>query len=302
MKLSLCAFLLAVVVGCSKDDDSSDNNSADNGQLVAKIDGSDFSVKNQVAATLYNGFFNITAIKPSTGETITITVSDAGEGTFDLGPDENALSGAAYNISGEDSYGSAAEGGSGEIKITKIDTDNNTVTGTFKFTAIRESFNDNGDIITETITITNGAFNKIPLASDISGNGNNSFKAKIKGKDLNADAVSALEINIGGSTTIAITGNNNITKENVSLTFPKEIAVGTYELGGAFSDYIGSYNPNLGGGTNNYYSESGTLNITTNNASSGKIEGTFSFNAKRLDPNDPNVNYQVTNGSFSVEL
>ncbi|SRX72414.1 hypothetical protein AEQU3_00248 [Aequorivita antarctica] len=298
MKLSVIAFLTLLAVGCNKDDDSNNDNGAADGELIANVDGNEFKASTQVGATLYAGTFNITAIKPSTGETIVITVSNASEGTFDLGPDANAQSGAIYMISGQDAYGSVGEGGSGQIIITKLDLDNETASGTFSFTAVHQIVDGNGVIITETVEITDGVFNNITLATTIPG-GNSTLEAKVDGNDLNADSVTALKITFGGNTNIVITANNNTTNQNLSLSFSDNLTVGTYS---AASDYVGMYNPSLGGGTNNYAAETGTLTITAIDLTAGTVEGTFSFTAKRLDPNDPDVTYEITAGSFSAEI
>ncbi|MDN3723202.1 DUF6252 family protein [Aequorivita sp. SDUM287046] len=297
MKFGLIAFLTLIAVGCNKDDDSNNNNGAADGELVAKVDGDEFKVSTQVGATLYAGTFNITAVQPSTGETIVITVSNAEEGTFDLGPNANAQNGAVYMISGQDAYGSVGEGGSGEIKITKLDLENEIASGTFSFTAVRQTLDANGNIITETVEITEGSFTNVALATTIAG-GNSTLQAKVNGSDLNADSVTALEITFGGNTTIAITANNNSTNQNLSLSFPGDITVGTYSA----SEFVGMYNPSLGGGTNNYAAQTGTLTISAININAGTVEGTFSFTAKRLDPNDPDVTYEITEGSFSAEF
>lgn len=297
MKFSLIAFLTLLAVGCSNDDDSNNNDGAGDGELVAKVDGDEFRVSTQVGATLYAGTFNITAIQPSTGETIIITVSNAGEGTFDLGPNANAQSGAVYMISGQDAYGSVGEGGSGQIKITELDMENETASGTFTFTAVRQIVDANGDIITETVEITDGTFTNVDLATTIPG-GNSTLVAKVDGEDLNADSVTALEITFGGNTNIAITANNNSTNQNLSLSFSGDLTVGTYNA----SEFVGMYNPSLGGATNNYVAQTGTLTITAIDLNAGTIDGTFSFTAKRLDPNDPDVTYEITAGSFSAEI
>jgi len=300
MKFSVIAFLTILAVGCSKDDDSNNNNGASDGELVAKVDGNEFKTSTQVGATLYAGTFNITAIIAPTEETIVITVSNAEEGTFDLGPDANAQSGAIYTIFGQDAYSSVGEGGRGQINITKLDLDSGTASGTFSFTAVRQIV-VNGEIMTQTVEITNGAFTNIDLATTIAG-GNSILAAKVDGDDLNADSVTAFELTLGGNSTIGITANNNTTTQNISLSFPSEVTPGTYNFSGAFSDYVGQYNPSLGGGTNNYVSETGTLTITAIDLTAGTVEGTFSFTAKRLDPNDPDVTYEITAGSFSAEF
>lgn len=302
MKFSLVAFLALFAVACSSDDSSGTPSAAD-GEFVAKINGNEFRVSTQVGATLYNGTFNITAMKPSSGETITISVANAaGEGTFNLGPNSNSQSAAIYMINGEDAYGSAGEGGGGTLKITNLDSANNKVSGTFSFTAIRQSFNNSGEIVTETVEVTDGAFNNIALGTTIPGGGNSTLAAKIDGNDLNPTSVRVMKITGQGSPKISIIANKNSTHQHLSMMFPASITPGTYNFTGSFSDYIGFYNSNLGGGTNNYVAESGTLKITSYNTTTGIIKGTFNFTAKRIDPNDPDMTYQITSGSFTGEI
>lgn len=284
---------------CSDDSDSQKSNAAAEGELVATVDGSEFETSTQ-AATLFNGIFNLTAIDASTGDVITITVSDAAEGTFDLGID-SFENGAVYAINGENSYVSLDADGGGKITISEIDLDNGTVTGTFNFTGVRESFDDNNEIIAETIEVTNGAFNKIPLMVDIPGQANSSLTAKIDG-----DAVTFDSVNIFGATgtsSLMVSAINNSTHENISLKFPQDVTPGTYDLtDDIFANYQGFYNPNLGGGTTNYLSASGSITISGYNTATGVIQGTFEFVGESFIPEDPVVTYVITEGEFSVIL
>ncbi|MDP2687276.1 MAG: DUF6252 family protein [Aequorivita sp.] len=300
MKFSVIAFLTIIVIGCSKDDDSKkDNNNAADGEFIAKIDGNEFKASTQVVATFYAGTFNITAIQPSTGETISITVSYAQEGIFELS--SNTLNSAFYKINDQLLYNS--HWGSGHIKITELDVVNKTVSGTFSFTATRNIFTNNG-LITETVVITEGAFKNITLSTTITGNGDSFVEAEIENNDLDADSITAVEIITSGNSTITLTATNNTTYQNLSLSFPGDITPGTYDFssGPYSSDLIGQYNPNLNGGTSNYVSEDGTLTILTYDTNSRKIEGTFRFTAERLDPDDPPITYNILGGRFFVQI
>ena len=86
------------------------------------------------------------------------------------------------------------------------------------------------------------------------------------------------------------------------LTFSGEPSIGTHEISSFFGDYKGSYNPSLGGDTNIYVSDSGTITITSYDAATKTVEGNFEFTAKRLDPNDPDITYIISNGEFSIEI
>ena len=87
--------------------------------------------------------------------------------------------------------------------------------------------------------------------------------------------------------------------ERVSLEFPRDITVGNYELGTS-TDYKGLYHPNFE--SSGYRLESGTMTINSLNVTAKIIEGTFNFMAKRRDPNEPDVTYEITEGNFSAEI
>lgn len=276
MKFSFIAFLTILLVGCNKDDDS--NIGAGDGELVAKVDGNQFKASTNVGATFYNGFFRITAMNDLTGETIIISVSNASESIFDLGQDSQPNNGAVYRPTGGPNYISE----SGEINITRLDVENGTASGTFRFTAtsflgIKE--------------VTNGEFNNVllsinvPISADVDGE---AFNSTIVNSGLRQSKIFI----------IALNGNGN--DGRLSLVFPGDITVGNYEFGTS-TNYEGSYYPNLGG-SSYYVSESGTLTITSFNVTTRIIEGTFNFTARSVNPNDPVATYEITNGNFSAEI
>ncbi len=290
-------------VGCSGDDDSG-TQSVNEGELVATIDGDLYSAEGANASTiLFNGTFNLTTTNPTTGETIIITVSNAAVGSFDLSNSANSLNGAAYTINGENAFLSNYEGGTGTINITKLDTENLLASGTFEFVGVREYVDTNGNIITETVTITNGEFNNLTLITQATGNPDNSLEVDINGVALSADSVNAIEIDFQGNTTLTVSAINNSTNQNVAISLPGDITVGTHDFEslpfpGAI---IGQYTPNLGGGNETYVSIDGTITITSYDTGTGVMEGTFEFTAGDFTGIDP-ITYELTNGSFSVEF
>ncbi len=298
--LTIAVFTLAFTA-CSNDDDNSNGNGAAEGQLIATVDGNDYSSSDtNVGATFFNGLFNITALNPTTNEVILVTVNGAAEGTFDLGPDNGGTAVGSYNINGENAFLSVAEGGSGTITITKLDTENNLASGTFEFVGTREL--TTGE--TETVTISGGAFTDVFLTTQIGGNPNNSFEAEVDGVAMNPDAINAVEITFQGETTISITALNNTTNQNIGISIPADTEVGTYE----FSSFptsgaiVGQYNPDLGGsGSTAYSSIDGTITITAYDTAAGTMEGTFEFTAGDFTGQNPET-YEITNGVFSVEF
>jgi hypothetical protein len=164
IKTALFAFLALAVSGCSEDDSTGGNNGPFAGEVEATVGDKMFATSEKVWASFTDGTFNILAIDDATGETINITVYHASEGTFELGPNSDGNS-AIYIEAGVDkSFSSAMEGGSGEITITELDSENKTVSGTFSFTGIYESA-ENG---TEMVKITNGTFTSISYTLEMS--------------------------------------------------------------------------------------------------------------------------------------
>lgn len=277
MRFSLIAFLSLLTVGCNKDDDS---NGAADGELAAKVDGDEFKASTHVGATFYNGFFRITAMNDSTGETIIISVSNASEGTFDLGPDPYLYNDAEYTTPGGPNYSSGYEGGNGKINITSLNVENETASGTFSFTAVAGS---------ESVEVTKGEFNNLVLLTEVP------LSADVDGEAFNPIIVTS-SLSQSKIFIIALNGNG----ERLSMEFPSDITIGNYEFGTS-SNYKGLYYPNMGG-SSGYLSESGTLAITSVDMNAGIVEGTFSFSAKRRGSNDPDVTYEITAGSFSAEI
>jgi len=89
---------------------------------------------------------------------------------------------------------------------------------------------------------------------------------------------------------IGISGLKNGT-ENLIIWLPDPFTTGSHTLS-AFGDYMGQYAPST---SNIFTSSSGTVVISEYNASTGKIKGTFSFQAT-----DNSTTISVTNGQFEA--
>jgi len=139
--------------------------------------------------------------------------------------------------------------------------------------------------------------------SNNSGVNEGQLVATIDGDALNADSVIALEVDLLGSTTLTITAINNTTNQNITLSMPADISVGTHDLESLSlpGAIIGQYTPNLGGGNETYISIDGTITITSYDTVTGVMEGNFEFTAGDILAID-NTTYSITNGSFSVEF
>jgi len=290
-KITTLLLGLVLVMSCSSDDDS---NSSMSSQLTANVNGAPFT-NSQIGATLFNNLLNITVLN-SNGDQILININSPSVNTFDIGEDNPSMSVGAYSPSGENAYLSLALGGSGEVTITALDMTNQLVSGTFNFMAVRQINVSQ----TESVNIT-GSFTNLSYTTQIGGNSNNSFSADIDGTPLNPDSVNAVSATIVTTTTITISAINNSTGQNIALSFPEGTMPGTYNFSN-IGDYRAIYTLNLGVGASSYVPNPGTLTITNYDASNNTYEGSFEFTATRLTNNDPDITYQITNGTFSAQV
>lgn len=194
-------------------------NEAEEGQFVATIAGQAFLAENATAVMNDMNEMVIIGTRPTTGETITLTIENAAEGSFNITAGMGNINSGAYQDSNQmaNPYISAGLfGGSGQLNITEIDTDAFTVTGTFSFVGVRIQLDSegnpvidgDGNPVLETITITNGGFNSIELDIDNSGGPvgtTEEFFAKVDDIEFTPDLMlSTTRVEIGGEPMINI--------------------------------------------------------------------------------------------------
>ena len=85
-------------------------------------------------------------------------------------------------------------------------------------------------------------------------------------------------------------------EEKVSIILPSGVQPGTYDL-----QFLGDYMATLDKGADNssLISESGKVTILSRDETSGKVSGTFAFNAANVDGSETAA---VTAGTFSVTV
>jgi hypothetical protein len=182
----------------------------------------------------------------------------------------------------------------GTITITKFDTLNNLVSGTFSFTVA----NDNNP--TDQYTISNGRFENVPISNGSFGQG--SISANAEGTPFRAFTSMATSISAlipSGSTQMQITAadQRDGDKKILILNFDNP-RVGTFALSGTLNDY-----PLPIGGNVIMYAGSfvistlhkdspGELTITKFDRATHRISGTFHLNG----PSEDGLNHSVTDG------
>ena len=99
-------------------------------------------------------------------EKVILQTASSAEETFILGVNETSKASYENTLPAElSSFSTGTNTGNGQIVITDYDAGNNTISGTFKFTAVNE---DGSDTENPKINFTEGVFYKVPLEiSDI---------------------------------------------------------------------------------------------------------------------------------------
>jgi len=267
------------------------------GVFKATVDGRIFTA-NTVQAIVNDDYIAISGLKTATGELIQITLPNSKVGTYtfkDNADDKNNFA-LAYAKDSEWAYiGVSNDKGKGHpgyhdtavVKITSIDKDKKTISGTFQFTGVR--FDDAEGLV----AITEGSFTKISYKEDAPIiQANNKFSAKIDGEDFTATNVSAIKT-MGK---IAITGNRG-SLENISLFLPGDVKEGTYTLGTMDTDYTIRYNKDMSPGNMFDAKKGSTITISKHDKVKKTISGTFSATEITYTTTEK---YEITEGSFSV--
>ncbi len=189
------------------------------------------------------------------------------------------------------------------INITEIDTQNHTISGTFRYNGARIANPEetNPELMEiEVVTITSGSFTDLPYVSDvISPIGDNQFAAKLDGQNFAINSLTAYHTDamIGLPATIIITGSKSTT-EKISLSLLANITPGTYSVSN-----IPSIDGNTLGYTFNATStgvlfSNGSVTIISHDAAAKKIKGTFQGVASPILGGG--TTHSITDGTFDV--
>jgi hypothetical protein len=176
----------------------------------------------------------------------------------------------------------------GSVTISSIDTVNRVISGSFQFTLTNPADNS-------TETVAKGVFDYISYTSGTlgvtppPGSPKDTVEMLVDGNKFFASDV----INSDSAGQLLIAGFSGT--QDVGLYFPSNITPGTYNLDFAAGVYIGVYNPDPS--TTLLSQTGGTITIISNNTSSRRISGTFSFVATPVS-NGPTVN--LTQGYFAA--
>jgi len=277
------------------------------GVFKVDIDGKSF-VATTVQALVSDSYISISGIKTPSGELVQITLpapyNKVGTYTWKSIGGAGGIIGLAYIPSnGLEPFTGDAKGSGGasdfsgytdtaSITISKIDVATNKMSGTFQFTGVK--FKDISGTSIEIKTFTNGAFVDIPFTKDIPVPvTNNTFSAKLDGVVFTPIYINALN-SMGNINIVARRG----TVENIGLTIPNTIAVGTYTLDSFVGNYKAGYIKNSNAdGSGIFGVDVGTVTIASHDKVNKKIVGTFMFTANSFIVSET---HNITAGTFSV--
>jgi hypothetical protein len=265
------------------------NTTADIGAFKATVSGNAFAA-NEVQAIVNEDYIAVSGLK-TTGELIQITLADGKVGTYTFIDTPDLV--IAYAKGNEWVYlGVPKENAEGYtdytdnaiVKITEIDKEKKTISGTFQFTGLRF------DGVKDKKEITNGSFTKIPYKSDAPVlQPDNKFSAKLDGADFASTNVSVATV-MGKIAITAKRGN----VENIALLVPGDVKVGTYNVD---DNYVIRYSKSMNA-EGLFDGKSGsTITILKHDQTKKTISGTFSSTTVSYTTTEK---HEITDGSFDV--
>ena len=292
----------------------------DTSVFSASINGEGFSAST-TTGQLINGVLLMTGTDYF-GNIISIVITNIGTCTFDLTQEINPTSFILEAPTEAPFEVLSSLGGAGTAVIQTYDQENQTVSGIFSFTAIREISDGAGGTITESVVVTNGVFTDIPFTlvdgslepydcdnggvdpgDDPGDSGivdpDSSFFALVDGEEFIDETFVAEILMVGSDKVVKLTATAP-TLERMEFFIPMGLSVGTYEFDPIFngSNLTVAYTDSQG--TEALTSMSGSVTFEEYGNITGKLSATFAFTA--TDPigiNEGEV--LVTEGAFVMD-
>jgi hypothetical protein len=220
------------------------------------------------------------------GQTIQITVYAGEKGVYTLNAANLHEGKLVPNTSAFANIYSTSfsDGGSGQVRISAINEDDRTISGSFSFRAYQE--NTSGAKV-----VSNGEFTKVPykyintIDDDII---NSVMSANIDDTDFSATSIVAVEEN----GIIEIKGTRSDSFQSITLFIPSYLATGVHSIdpvnGPVMANYQSSLSP--------MPATAGSCTIAEHDTATNHIRGTFFYNVD----NDGTV-MEIQNGIFEVQ-
>ena len=290
----------------------------DNSAFTATVNGEPFSASS-TTGQLINGVLLLTGTDYF-GNIISMVITNIGVCTFDLTQELNPSSFILEAPTESPFEVLSSIGGSGTTVIAAYDSENQTVTGTFNFTAIRQISDGAGGTITEAVVISNGILQEIPFtlidgsldpyACDVtdpgggSGGSNNqdpdnTFFALVDGEEFVDISFVSEVLMVGSDEVVKLTATTQ-TLERVQFFIPINIGAGTFTFSPIFngSNLFASYTDS--DGTESLTSLEGSITFQEYGIITGKMTASFAFTG--TDPIGINIEeVMVSEGTFTMD-
>lgn len=313
----LVAFLAIQFTACDNEPlegtfPQDDPNTAAEGEFKAKVNGQDFLAET-ASGVLSDDVLVITGLKTTTGESISLSIAEAGVGTFDLTAGTGTQTFGTYidsNTPVNPYISFVAFGGTGEVTLTEMDMELMTVTGTFNFVGGRMQLDaegnpvldGNGDPVIETVEVTSGAFNTIEYTIEDYGDGgvDDIFFAKVDGVDFIAETLTVTQVTIAGIPMLNVVATN-AAGATIRVDIPENQGVGgPWDMVPISNGtkLIAMYNDGAGG--EDLTSSPGSIRILEFGTTTGKLWAQFNFRASDPLGTDPAI-HQITEAGFVVD-
>lgn len=259
------------------------------GPMVFKADFSGNTWTGTLAEAIITGNQISIGATKADGSTFSILIAGSTTGTYPA--NSNII---AYTPAGSDfgywSVNLANESEqTGSIIISKIDTVNKTISGTFSYKGYWSDITNTSILPVE---FTNGVFNNVPYTNGLPVS-EDTFFAKIDGTEFSEDQIDgALITNVSGMPDqISVVGAKN-NGDRVGLNIIRSLAPGTYQFTGPLGENV---NGNCVINNVLYNAESGSITISTKTDT--RIKGTFNMVVKNFTTSATKT---VTEGTFDV--
>lgn len=259
-------------------------------EFFARVNGQDFIADSLSVTEPINGDVHMIVIEAMNEdhELLRLDIPKTiGVGTFDMVnlSDGTKLIGLYNDNIGGDNLTSNP----GTMTITEFDLVAGILTASFQFDGNDPLGNDPNQVRVRRGTFT-VYFEGVPGA-------NNRFQANIDGELYNPFTVEVTTAPVNQYPRVVLTTTLNDRK--MELSFPATITVGTYEMVPEVNlgnEVVAIYYP-IDGTSIPYYSETGTLEITSYDYQTRIVEGKFKFTAADVPGQDPTI-YEITDGEF----
>lgn len=213
----------------------------------------------------------------SSTETLNILINSLNQTQVELGGENPNTNIASFTDEFGNVFSTASTNADGQVNY-QINGDN-TVSGTFNFTALRNGIQD-------TITLSRGFMFGIPILTELGDapdmNTNDSFTARVNSVIFNPTVIATVQS--GGLLTVA----GQTQQASISVLFPPDTPPGTYDIAVA-GDFRASYI--LLDDDTSLQASTGTLTIVSNDTDANEVSGEFVFDVD---------GFSITDGEFSV--